>query len=143
MSLYDITDITNPDPFIARQHVEASWSWSEANWDDRAFSVLEDAVQVNNADGEPETGLVLLPFSGWDRDSQTYTAAVQIFTFSRDSLTQRGIMHHDTPVRRSFLTNDTTTANLSEVEVSFFDHTNPDEPASWAAPSWPLTMQTS
>lgn len=128
VSLYDITDISNPDPFIARKEVDANHAWSEANWDDRAFSVLENAVEVEGPNGVTETGLVLLPFSGWDSENNTYQASVQIFTFSRDTLTQRGVMNHHTPVRRSFLANDETTANLSEVEMSFFDHTDPNNP---------------
>ena len=129
VSLYDITDLENPEPFITRKNVtQASNSWSEANWDDRAFSVLEDAVSVMTEDGVEETGLVLLPFTGYDSDYRRYNAGVQIFTFSEDTLTARGVMDHGTPVRRSFLANDTTTANLSEAALSLFDHTSPDTP---------------
>ena len=127
VSLYDITDLSNPDPFITRAEVEADSSWSEARWDDRAFSVLQDAVEVEAGD-TLETGLVLLPFSGYSQEEERYISAVQIFTFSENTLTRRGVMRHGTPVRRSFLGNETTTANLSEAELSLFDHTTPDEP---------------
>jgi hypothetical protein len=73
VSLYDITDLANPDPLVARAEVEADRSWSEASWDHRAFSVLEDAVMARGPAGELETGLVLLPFSGWDDRSSRYT----------------------------------------------------------------------
>lgn len=129
VSLYDTTDLANPEPFIARQEVAATSSWSEANWDDRAFSVLENAVEVEGPDGVTETGMVLLPFSGYNNDTHEYFSAVQIFTFSDTSLTQRGLMQHGTRVRRSFKSDDSTTANLSEAELSLFDHTNPNEPA--------------
>lgn len=128
VSLYDTTDLSNPDPFINRAEVEANYSWSEANWDDRAFSVIEDAVEVEGPEGVTETGLVLLPFSGWDSETETSFAAVQIFTFSENTLTQRGLMHHGTPVRRSFRADERTTANLSEAEMSLFDTNNPDDP---------------
>lgn len=128
VSLYDITDLTNTEPLIERASVAADNSWSEANWDDRAFSVLEDVVSVRQGDVE-ETGLVLLPFSGWREDRGEYLAAVQIFTFSDSTLTRRGMMVHGTPVRRSFLADDEITANLSELELSLFDHTDPDEPS--------------
>jgi hypothetical protein len=128
VSLYDIVDLTNPDPLVARADVEADSSWSEALWDHRAFSVLEDAVEVAGPGGVLETGLVLLPFSGWNQDRSTYTSAVQIFTFSANTLTRRGLMDHGTPVRRSFLAEEETTANLSELELSFFDTTIPDDP---------------
>ncbi len=129
VSLYDTTDLSNPNPFLGRAEVETEYSWSEAQWDDRAFSVLEDATEAVGANGERETGMVLLPFSGWDRDTQEYFAAVQIFTFSDRSLTQRGIMHHGSPVRRSFQADGQHTANLSEAELSLFDTQNPDAPA--------------
>jgi len=128
VSLYDITDLTNPDPLIMRAEVEADYSWSEANWDHRAFSVVEDAVSVAADDGTLETGLVLLPYNGWNQNWSTYTAAVQIFTFSGNTLTRRGLMVHGTPVRRSFLADDDLTANLSEAAISLFDTSDPIEP---------------
>ncbi len=130
VSLYDITNLANPEPMMARAEISGSsggWTWSEANWDHRAFSVLEDAVAVQAETGEPETGLVLLPFSGWNEQSG-YASGVQIYTYSRTTLTRRGIMQHDTPVRRTFLTDSDTAANLSEAELSLFDPTNPDAP---------------
>ncbi len=130
VSLYDITDLTNADPLLARAEVEADYSWSEASWDHRAFSVIQGAADEIGPNGEAETGLVLLPFSGWSDDYNQYTAAVQIFTFSETSLTRRGLMVHGTPVRRSFEAGDDLTANLSEAELSLFgtaDTTSPVE----------------
>jgi len=127
VSLYDITDLTNPNPLIARKDVAAGYSWSEARWDHRAFSVLDGVVEATGPNGEIETGLVLLPFSGWSDDHGTYTAGVQVYTFSADSLTQRDVMIHGTPVRRSFPASDELIANLSEAELSLFDCSNPAE----------------
>ncbi len=129
VSLYDITDLNNPEPLVARAQVNAENSWSEARWDDRAFSVLQNAVSVKNSAGGTETGMVLLPFSGWDSQRDTYIAAVQIFTFSDSSLTRRGIMEHGTWVRRSFQPDEGLTANLSEESLSLFDSTDPDSPS--------------
>ena len=132
VSLYDITDLTNPSPMITRAEVDLDRSWSEAQWDDRAFSVLEKATSVPSPDGSvTETGLVLLPFSGWNETEQRYVSAVQIYTFSSDTLTLRGVMDHGSPVRRSFLADRTanTTANLSEAELSLFDTSSPDQPS--------------
>lgn len=128
VSLYDITDLTNPTPMIDREEVDLQWSWSEANWDDRAFSVLEKATSVVADTGETETGVVLLPFSGYDNDG--YISAVQIFTFSDTTLTRRGIMEHDTQVRRSFLADaaDKTVGNLSDSELALHDASDPDQP---------------
>jgi hypothetical protein len=129
VSLYDITDLSAAEPLLARAEVDLEESWSEANWDHRAFTVLEDAVEVEApGGGTTETGLILLPFNGWDDDG--YLAGAQIFTFSRDTLTARGVMRHETPVRRSFLAEDDVCANLSEVALSTFDTSDPDEPVA-------------
>ena len=139
ISLYDITDLTNAEPLVARADIGLQHSWSEASWDHRAFTVLEGAVSV--AAGEvTETGLVLLPFSGWDDDG--YTSGVQIFTFSETTLTKRGVMAHDSPVRRTFTVDAgaNTCANLSDTTLSAYDAADPDAPVLYAtldlAPSY-------
>lgn len=126
VSLYDINDLSSTNPLLARAEVALDQSWSEASWDDKAFSVLEDALSPEAADGE--TGLVLLPFEGWSEKDQTYVAAVQIYTFSKNTLTRRGVMNHGASVRRSFLADAQTTANLSDSELSLFDDSAPDSP---------------
>ncbi len=128
VSLYDITDLSNKKPFLGREKVSADSTWSEASWDDRAFSVLQNVVSVEAEDGTVETGLVLLPYNGYNHTTREQIAAVQIFTFSNSTLTRRGVMDHGTRVRRSFITADTTTANLSETSLSLFDTQNPDSP---------------
>jgi hypothetical protein len=129
VSLYDVTDLTNPSPLIDRDEVAADNSWSEATWDDRAFSVLEDVVSVPGPGGVTETGLVLLPYSGWDSTYSNYQSAVQIFTFSEGTLTRRGKMTLENPARRSFLAGEGTTGNLGEAELSFYNTSDPDAPS--------------
>ncbi|MEY4578143.1 MAG: hypothetical protein RL701_2846 [Pseudomonadota bacterium] len=128
VSLYDAVDLTNPDPLKARADIDLAGAYSEANWDDRGFSVVEDAVSVKTADGSTETGLVLLPYSAWDDKAQKSVSQVQIFTFSANTLTKRGIMDHGTPVRRSFQVKSATTANLSQEQLSLFDTQDPAAP---------------
>jgi hypothetical protein len=128
VSLYDATNLTNPNPLVARADIDLSWGYSEAQWDDRGFSVIEDAVSVQSADGANETGLILLPYEGYDATAESYVAEVQIFTFSDHTLTRRGTMDHGTGVRRSFLAQPGTAANLSEEQLSLFDASSPDSP---------------
>jgi hypothetical protein len=128
VSLYDITVLDNPNPLLARAEIELAWSSSEANWDDRAFSILEGAVSIDAEDGSEETGLILLPYEGWNEANQESVADVQLFTFSSRTLTRRGVMSHGTPVRRSFALGTDTAANLSEAQLSTFDISNPDGP---------------
>ncbi|MFZ9889000.1 MAG: beta-propeller domain-containing protein, partial [Myxococcota bacterium] len=130
VSLYDITNLQNPNPLLARAEVQADYSWSEASWDHRAFSILEDVVSVSATNGATETGLVLLPFSGYLSGEQRYAAAVQIFTFSENTLTRRGLMEHGTQVRRSFAAKQDVTANLSEASLSLFGTADPDQPVA-------------
>ena len=130
VSLYDITDLTNPQPLIDREEVSADRSDSEANRDDRAFTVLEDATSVQADDGTVETGVVLVPFQGYDKSKDKHVSGVEIFTFSDTTVTRRGTMEHGTPVRRSFVADhrEKTTANLSEAELSLYDTSDPKDP---------------
>ncbi len=129
VSLYS-TDLELASPFIGRAAGDLSgWSWSEAQWDDRAFSVIEGAVEVMSAGGQVETGLVLLPFSGYDQEERSWRSGVQMFTFSEESVTARGVMAHGSPVRRSFEPAECVVGNLSEVSLSLYDRANPDAPA--------------
>ena len=128
VSLYDAVNLSNPKPLLARADIGLDGSYSEATWDDRGFSVIEGAVSVNASDGTTETGLVLLPFQGWNQKTQQSVAEVQIFTFSDHTLTKRGSMNHGSSVRRSFEVKDDTTGNLSEDQLSLFDTRNPDAP---------------
>ncbi len=127
VSLYDIEDLTNPHPLIARTRIDESGGWSEARWDHRAFSVLENTVDVLSPAGDVETELMLLPFSArWSGSERR--SGVQIFTFSKDSLTARGAMRQKAPVRRSFLADEALTANLSHNELSLVDVSSVDDP---------------
>ena len=131
ISLYDTTNLKNTRPLLMRADVDLSNSWSEANWDDRAFSVLENATRATAADGKTvETGLVLLPFSGYDSATEQSAGGVQIFTFSATTLTRRGTMKQEMGVRRSFMGDaaNSIAANLSDSDMSLFSILNPDAP---------------
>lgn len=133
VSLYDATDLTNPSPLLARETATFTFAGaSEATWDDQAFTVIEGAAHVAAPNGEIETGVVLLPFSGQDPAAGRYVAAVQIFTFSATTLTRRGVMDHGAPVRRTFAVdaNSQTVANLSDVRLGLYDMANPDSPVA-------------
>lgn len=128
VSLYDAVNLDNATPLLARADIELNGAYSEANWDDRAFSVIENAVSVRGANDTEETGLLLLPFSGWDNTNQREIAEVQLFTFSDRTLTKRGSMDHGRPVRRAFQVETDATGNLSDDSLSLFDTANPDQP---------------
>jgi hypothetical protein len=133
VSLYDVSDIHDPTPLLARERIDLAFSGSEASWDHRAFSVIEGAVSVPGPGGADETGLVLLPYTGWDAAAQQSLSGVQIFTFSETTLTRRGAMPHGSPVRRSFATDADVVANVSEDALALFDTADPGQPAPLGA----------
>lgn len=136
ISLYDVTNLTNKQPMLARAEIDLSHSWSEANWDDRAFTVLEAATDVLASDGKTrETGLVLLPFVAWDATSSAYQSGVQIFSFSDSSVTRRGVMQQDTQVARSIVPDRSNLSaalalNISASELSVFGLQNLQTPVA-------------
>ncbi len=133
VSLYDISNLKNANPLLMRAEVDLANGYSEANWDDRAFTVLEGATSAVAADGKTaETGLVLLPFSGYDNATRQYRSGVQLFTFSATTLTRRGEMKQDSQVRRTFLGDPASqlAANLSDSELTLFNIKNTDAPAA-------------
>lgn len=130
VSLYDVTDLKNASPLLARKEVAAEWSYSAASYDDKAYSVIENAVRVPAGDAPDviETGLVLLPYQSYGSKRDDARAGVQIYTFSERTLTARGFMNHGQPVQRTFQPSAEVTANLSSESLSLYDAKNPDAP---------------
>ncbi len=128
VSLYNIEDLKNSNPLVDREDVASSWS--DAIWDDKSFSILEKSASVMSDTGVLETGIVLLPFQGWDDTTDTYKTGVQIFTFSDTTLSKRGVMLHDTPVTRTFSADRSKdlTGNLSNLELSLYNTADVDAP---------------
>ena len=118
LSLYDAANLDNAMPLLARADIDLQNVSSSATWDDRAFTVLDDAVSVMAEDGTVERGMILLPFS------DPLSAQTQILTFSDHTLTKRGTMNHGTVVNRAFQLHTATTANLSDSQLSLFDTTD-------------------
>lgn len=129
VSLYDVSDLSNPSPLLTRVEVEVGYATSHATRDTNASTVLEDAVSLLSPGGEAtETGLVLLPLQAYDGANQRYVSGTQLFTFSATTLTRRGLLQHGTPVRRSFPVAGGFTATLSDAGLSLFDAADPDQP---------------
>ena len=86
VSLFDVANPASP-ALLSRVSIGETGSWSEANWDEKALSVLPDA------------GLILVPYSGWGTNG--YAQAVQLIDLDRSSLTGRGIIAHELQPRRA------------------------------------------
>ena len=133
VSLYNITDLSSAAPLLARADVDLANSWSEANFDDRAFRVLENATSIVAADGKTvETGMVLLPFTGYNDSTGQYQSGVQVFTFSATTLTRRGVMNLASEARRSFIADaaQDLVANLSDTQLGLFNLKDPANPGA-------------
>src|SRR5262249_8728882 len=118
-------NLDNTAALLARADIELPYNGTASSWDDRAFTSVDDAVAVQAADGTLEHGLFLLPHRAIS-GNKGVDAEVQMFTFSDHTLTQRGRMNHGTDVRRSFQLRTTTTANISDLQLSLFDTADPD-----------------
>jgi hypothetical protein len=87
VSLFDVRDPTAP-ALVSSVAAGGTYSWSEAVWNEKAFSVLPDA------------GLILVPVSGWDPQSG-FASQVQLIDLSATSLTARGIINQSFEPRRA------------------------------------------
>ena len=127
VSLYDVSTAAAPAQLSGiLLGGSNSWSWSEANFDDKAFSVL------------PEAGMILLPLSSYDPDTGM-ASQVQIVDLGRDTLTARGVIAQSFWPRRATLF-DNRILSISGRELLAVDATNRDLPrvTSDVALSWPV-----
>lgn len=126
VSLFDVRDPTAP-ALLDRVALgaEGSYSWSEANYDEKAVRVLW------------QDGLVLVPYQSWD-DGQ-WDTRVQLVELSSngESLSLAGTIDHPFPPRRSTLIRDHV-ASISSTELLVTDVSDRAHPAVIAelALSW-------
>ena len=89
VSMFDVADPAAP-ALLGRVTVggTGTWSWSEATFNEKAFTVLKDG------------GLILLPVNSYD--SQTGEASqVQLVSFDATTLTKRGVINAKFGPRRT------------------------------------------
>ena len=121
VSLFDVADATAPK-LIQQLPVSKNWAWSEATWNEKAFTVL------------PEEGLIMVPLTEswyWNWDDQTTTApenGIQLVDFDRDSLTLRGRIPQAFAPRRSAVHRDAVLA-LGDSSLLTADIADRDQPA--------------
>ncbi len=112
VSLFDVSDPEKPS-LLSRVPIGNQYSSSEANQDEKAFTVLEDA------------GLILLPVQG--NTTNGWRAWVQLIDLGSNSLAARGIIEHDFAPRRATLHRDRV-VSLSGVELLSVNATDRDHP---------------
>ena len=111
VSLFDVSNAAAP-ALLSRVRLGQNYSYSEANWDEKAFSVLPDA------------GLILVPFSG--DTTNGYASSVQLVDLNASSLTARGLIEHQFQPRRATVYADRILSisgwELLSVDASDRDH---------------------
>ncbi|HXG48956.1 MAG TPA: beta-propeller domain-containing protein, partial [Methylomirabilota bacterium] len=124
VSLFDVAEATRPR-LLSRVLLGQGFSWSEANFDEKAFNVM------------PEAGLILLPFAS--SSSNGLVQAVQLVDLGRDSLRARGRIDHSFWPRRATLIRDRI-LSLSGWQLLSVDATDRDQPVVRAELqlAWPV-----
>lgn len=113
VSLFDVSDPSAP-ALLSQLPLGDGYSHSEANWDEKAFSVF------------PEHGLILVPYSGYDRGSG-WASRIQLIDLGRDALAKRGVVEHGFAARRTAVVGDRILAISASdlVTVNFADRDRP------------------
>ena len=112
VSLFDVTAPSRP-ALLSRVQLGSKYSHSEANQDEKAFNVLEDA------------GLILLPLQGYTTNG--YESWVQLIDLGTHTLTVRGRIEHKLAPRRATLHRNRV-VSVSGVELLSVDATDRDRP---------------
>ncbi len=93
VSLFDVADLGSPK-LLSRQYLgaEGSWSWSEANYDEKAVEFSDDL------------GVVLVPFQQWG--TAGVEGFIQFVQVGRDELTLGAAVAHRDQARRGAVIGD-------------------------------------
>lgn len=125
VQLFDVANPANPS-LLSKVLIGDHWSYSEANWDEKAFGVL------------PEDKLVLVPFYS-SGSAGGYFEGVQLIDLESDRLVKRGVVEHNMGARRATLHRDRL-LSISSRELLSVNVTDRDKPVvvadrqlSWAA----------
>ncbi len=117
VKLFDTT-VAEAPVLLSEASVGEGQSWSQADWDPKALTILDDQ------------GLIFVPFSSWTTDS--YMSGVQIISYVGDSLSARGVMTSDGYITRTRSKDDRVLALSSEF-LEVYDATDLDDPVRTAA----------
>lgn len=124
VSLFDVRDPAKPG-LLSKIPLGDNYSWSEANYDEKALTVL------------PDDGLILVPYQGWS--SNGYASRVQLIDLSPDALSQRGVIEHEFQPRRATMHSERI-ISISGRELLTVNAANRDQPIVTAEIqlSWPV-----
>lgn len=115
VSLFDVADPENLQE-LATVSIgdEGTYSWSEALYDWKAFRIYDDL------------GFMLVPTSGYDGNWYAYVNKLNLIDFTDTTLTLRGHVVSESPVKRGFVAGDYL-ASLSDTTLQLIDFSDRDK----------------
>lgn len=116
VSLFDVSDEDQP-VLAKRVDVGSGWSWTEAEWNEKAVKIL------------PEAGLIMIPVIEWDNGVRKNCVRLIDFDASSRTLSPRGAIDHDFAPRRAALMDEQFIASVSNRELLLVDASDRDNPA--------------
>jgi hypothetical protein len=117
ISQFDVSNPADmPDPLRVYLGDEGDFSWSEANYDEQAIGFF------------PREGVMIVPFQTFGRNWQDSRTALQILTFTDDSLEKAGVIETDFVARRATLLDESTLVSVSGREVNALDVSDLNSP---------------
>lgn len=109
VSLFDVSDSARPR-LASRVNVgESGYSWSEAEWNEKAVKIL------------PAAGLILVPVTEWAGGTISHGVRVVGLDLSGKNLTAQGTIQHSFSPRRSALLDGELVASVSNRELFLVD----------------------
>lgn len=113
VALFDVSDPTQPAT-LSQIPLGGGSSWSEANWDEKAFNVV------------PEENLIVVPYSGYDAGTG-HASRVQLLDLTRDAIVTRGVIDHGLAARRTAIKSGRLLA-ISSTDLVTVDLADRDHP---------------
>lgn len=115
VSLFDVSNPAEPS-LAQRIYLGSEYSWSEAEWDERAVRIVRDE------------GLILLPVTEHSGQTSANKVALIDFDAEQRTLQARGSIAHDFSPRRATLLDETAIASISNRELLVVDASDRDNP---------------
>lgn len=110
----DVSNAANPT-VLGTSKFGDGWAWTPAAGTFKAFTM------------DQSKGLVVLPFSGWDNDSQAYNNGLQLIEFNEASVRTAGASHSKGWVERGIFVGSRL-VSLSDLALSVVDYSDHDNP---------------
>ena len=116
VSMYDVADPENPTE-MSMIAIGSNYSYSEANYDWKAFKIFDDL------------GLILLPVNEYEQDTWRYMYRLYLIDFDMEKgLTKRGYVDSDSQVMRGIAIDDEKIVSIGDRHVQMIDAKDRDNP---------------